>query len=277
MKEEKRMNILPITIEDEENQLTVDAVGYIMSPIAEVDPKRLRPAIIICPGGGYHRLSPRESEPVAIQMLALGYQVFILHYSVDDDSFYPKQLYQLARLVSYVRKHGEDFAVDTDKIIVAGFSAGGHLAAQLGTCWKSNLLVAHLGGSPEEWRPNGLMLAYAVLTTGEFTHVHSMEHLLGKHQQWRSKVSPTKAINQDVPPCFIWHTLEDLVVPVENALLFAAGLRKKRIPFELHIYPHGPHGLSLATTETKHHELDKVQPEVASWVSLFAAWMDNAF
>ncbi|MFD2727955.1 alpha/beta hydrolase [Enterococcus camelliae] len=270
------MKILPITIEDTQNKLIVQAVGYVMDTIPEIDPDRRRPAVIICPGGGYHRLSPRESEPVAIQMLALGYQVFLLEYSVDDESFYPKQLFQLAHLVRYVRKHAKEFAIDPNKIIVAGFSAGGHLAAHLGTCWHKQLLTTHLGGSPEAWRPNGLLLSYAVLTTGPFTHQHSMEHLLGEHQEWRPLVSPAEQVTANVPPCFIWHTVEDSVVPVENALLFAVALRQKNVPFELHIYPHGPHGLSLATEETKHHEMNRVQPEDASWLALFATWMQTS-
>ncbi|OJG56896.1 endo-1,4-beta-xylanase [Enterococcus italicus DSM 15952] len=114
-------------MEDTQNKLTVHAMGYVMDTIPEIDPNRRRPAIIICPGGGYHRLSPRESEPVAIQMLALGYQAFILQYSVDAESFYPKQLFQLAHLIRYVRQHAMEFTVDPEKIVVAGFSAVGHL------------------------------------------------------------------------------------------------------------------------------------------------------
>lgn len=121
------MKILPITMEDTQNKLTVHAMGYVMDTIPEIDPNRRRPAIIICPGGGYHRLSPRESEPVAIQMLALGYQAFILQYSVDAESFYQKQLFQLAHLIRYVRQHAMEFTVDPEKIVVAGFSAVGHL------------------------------------------------------------------------------------------------------------------------------------------------------
>lgn len=121
------MKILPITMEDTQNKLTVHAMGYVMDTIPEIDPNRRRPAIIIYPGGGYHRLSPRESEPVAIQMLALGYQAFLLQYSVDAESFYPNQLFQLAHLVRYVRQHAMEFTVDPEKIVVAGFSAVGHL------------------------------------------------------------------------------------------------------------------------------------------------------
>lgn len=121
------MKILPITMEDTQNKLTVHAMGYVMDTIPEIDPNRRRPAIIIYPGGGYHRLSPRESEPVAIQMLALGYQAFLLQYSVDAESFYQKQLFQLAHLIRYVRQHAMEFTVDPEKIVVAGFSAVGHL------------------------------------------------------------------------------------------------------------------------------------------------------
>lgn len=121
------MKILPITMEGTQNKLTVHAMGYVMDTIPEIDPNRRRPAIIIYPGGGYHRLSPRESEPVAIQMLTLGYQAFLLQYSVDAESFYQKQLFQLAHLVRYVRQHAMEFTVDPEKIVVAGFSAVGHL------------------------------------------------------------------------------------------------------------------------------------------------------
>ncbi|WP_313539611.1 alpha/beta hydrolase, partial [Enterococcus sp.] len=150
---------------------------YIIENSAEIEVNRLRPAVIICPGGGYEMLSDREAEPIAIKMMSFGFQAFVLHYSIKP-AVYPIALTELATAVRLVRQQHEAWHVDPDKIIVAGFSAGGHLAANLGVSWQEPFLSELLDGQKEEWKPNGLLLSYPVLSSGKFAHEGSFQSLL---------------------------------------------------------------------------------------------------
>lgn len=243
---------------------------YVLDNSHEIDPTRQRPAIIICPGGGYEMTSDREAEAVAIKMLSYGFHAFVLRYSVAPAAF-PTALLELASSVSLVRKNYQQWHVDPEKIVVAGFSAGGHLAASLGVFWQEEFIVKALGGENKDWQPNGLLLSYPVITSGEFAHQGSFDTLIGKAARIsREELSLEKQISQATPPTFLWHTVADEAVPVENSLLFVQGLRKYQIPFELHLFPQGGHGLGLATTETGKHG---IQQACAQWPDLFALWV----
>lgn len=234
-----------------------------------------RPLIIICPGGGYNHLSAREGEAIALKMCDLGLNAVILRYSVAPNE-YPCALYELASLVALSRKNADKWHINPDKIIVAGFSAGGHLAASLGTMWNEGFISDALSLSPADIRPDKLLLCYPVLTSGEHAHRGSFERLLGgRYDELVDKMSLEKRVSKDTPEAFIWHTFDDASVPVENSLLFASALRKAGIHFELHIFPYGSHGLGLATEETNTKDGTKLQPECAVWPELFAAWLGN--
>ncbi len=204
------------------------------------------PAMIICPGGAYLHLSPREGEPVALALLAGGIQCFVLKYSVSPDNF-PCQLQQVAAAFAYIRDNAERYAVDPNAIGVCGFSAGGHLAGSYGTLWQEDALFEDLGIPAEKRRPNGLGLLYAVLTSGKKAHRGSFHNLLGENEtpELLEKLSVEKQVSPSTPPTFLFHTAADGSVPVENSLLMAQALSKYRIPFELHIAPYGGHGLAM--------------------------------
>jgi acetyl esterase/lipase len=236
-----------------------------------------RPMVIVCPGGGYNHLSNREAEPMALRMNAAGFHAAVLRYSVKP-ALFPTSMQQLALAVDLVRKQSAGWKVDPQRIFVMGFSAGGHLAANLGTLWNKGFLP-ELAGPPENCRPTGLILAYSVLST-EHTHGGGLSTLLGgspgtvppgKEKLWEA-LSPEKQVDKDTPPAFIWHTYEDPSVPVENSLLFASALRKHGVPFELHIYPRGGHGLALGTAETATPNLPAL-PGVTGWIDLAADWI----
>ncbi len=242
----------------------------------------LRKAVVICPGGAYAYVSDREADPVAMQFLAMDVQVFILNYSVAPHIF-PESLLQLAAAVAYVRDHAAGWYIDPDEIGVLGFSAGGHLAASLGVFWNRDFLSDALKLSPEMFRPNRLMLAYPVITSGEFTHEETILNLMGEEGHCpvsREFLSLENQIGSQVPPTFLWHTDADQTVPVENALLFAMALKRAKVSLELHIYREGRHGLALANTETRYdvpydNKGSFDIPSCQSWISLIRQWLQG--
>ena len=238
-----------------------------------------RPMVLICPGGGYEHHSPREGEAVAVKLLSLGMNAAILGYSLIPDEF-PCALYEAAYSVRYLREHAKEWDCDPDKIIIAGFSAGGHVAASLGTMWNSKELEGfvkeYLHTEPEMIKPDGMLLGYPVITSGEKAHRKSFERLLGtRYEQLLESVSLEERVTKDTPQTFLWHTVTDGAVPVENSMLFAQALQKEHIGFELHLFPHGNHGLGLGTRETDTADGTHFQPEVSVWPELFATWVEN--
>lgn len=256
---------------------TADLYTYILDNSVEMHPDRKRPVIVICPGGGYAMTSDREAEPVAMQYLAKGYHAVILRYSVAP-ARYPVALLQLAKTVAYLRENAEDFHINTEKIILLGFSAGAHLAASLGVFWKKDFIAETLHTDSEVVRPDGMILSYPVITSGEFAHKGSFECLLGEdcnNEEKRKEQSLEYQVTEDVPPVFLWHTVTDDHVPVENSLVFFDALRKHNVSVEMHLYPVGGHGLSLANEETSYPDGGCVQPECQSWLGLSCVWIEN--
>jgi acetyl esterase/lipase len=235
-----------------------------------------RGAVLIFPGGGYGFTSDREAEPIAMKYNSAGYHAFVLYYSVAPAK-HPQPLIDAVRAINIMRENAEAWNVDPDKIAVSGFSAGGHLAASFGVHWKKPYLYNNSGLDIETARPNALILSYPVITSGEYAHKGSFINLLGEDAESSllKEMSLEHQVNATTPPTFIWHTIEDGLVPVENTLLFAQELRNNNIPFELHIYPKGGHGLSLATNETG--ENDQIDPHVSTWMELSIQWLDLVF
>ncbi len=236
-----------------------------------------RGAVLIFPGGGYEFTSEREAEPVAMQFNAAGYHAFVLYYSVSPRR-HPQPLLDALRAMCIIRENADEWNVDPNRVAVCGFSAGGHLAASLGVHWDD----PDIAGSPEInvelGRPDAMILCYPVITSGRFAHRDSFERLLGKEADKKllSKMSLELHVSKNTPPAFIWHTFDDGLVPVENSLLLAQAMRSFNIPFELHVYPRGPHGLSLATEETGRGEWD-ISAHVSTWLGLSIQWLEEVF
>lgn len=248
---------------------------YFLNASAEMHPDEKRPVIVICPGGGYRMTSDREAEPIAMRFLAMGYHAVILRYSVYP-SKYPAALLQLANTVKYLKDHAEQFHIDPDKIVIQGSSAGGHLAASFGVFWNREFITKALQTEEGYLRPAGLMLSYPVITSGEMAHRDSFYGLLGeRYEELREEMSLETQVTTDTPRTFLWHTLTDACVPVENSILFFQALKKSGVSVELHIYPEGPHGLGLANYETSNSDGYGIQPECQSWIKLAEIWMEN--
>ena len=251
-----------------------DLTAYLLVRLPH-KPELLRPAVVLCAGGGYGFVSPREDQPVAMEFLAAGCQVFSLHYSVAPETF-PVALMELAKSVAFVKSHAREWNIDTDRIIVCGFSAGGHLAACLGMMWNREFLYGPLNAAPEDIQPTGMILCYPVITSGPKAHRGSFENLLGdRYDELVDEMSLENQVDADTPPAFLWHTTEDDCVPVENSLLFYQALHNQGISVEMHIYPHGPHGLGLANELTATKDGFGIQPECATWIDHARTWLKN--
>lgn len=228
-------------------------------------------AVIVCPGGGYRQLAPGEGEPVALAFLAAGVQSFVLDYSVEPVR-YPVALMELAASIAWVRRHAEGYGIDPHRIAVCGFSAGGHLAGCASNLWDAPALEP-LGLPPEEMRPDASILCYPVITAsaGE-GHPLSFSRLLGPDREAPAELLLDRSVTPRTPPTFLWATVTDGTVPVENTMLYAAALRKAGVPFELHLYGDGPHAMGLATAESAWAP-EYENPHAASWHGLCVEWL----
>lgn len=259
----------------------MEAVGnlytYFLDSSIEMRPNEKRPVILMCPGGGYEMTSDREAEPMAMQFLAMGYHVAILRYSVCPVR-YPAALLQVAESVLYLKEHADEYHIDPEKIVVQGCSAGGHLAANYGIAWNSPFLTKLMGmeNDPERLRVAGLLLCYPVITSGEKAHEESFRNLLGEqYEEKKEELSLENQVTPDTPPTFLWHTATDETVPVENSLYFYQACLQQGVSAELHIYPVGGHGLSLANEETCRANGIGVQKECQSWIGLAQTWLEE--
>jgi len=243
---------------------------YSISNMDEVDLDKKRPTVLIAPGGGYNMVSQRESEPIMTQFLAQGYTVAILKYSVNP-ARYPTQLLEISRAMWILRSESEKYQVDPNKIAVIGFSAGGHLAGSLGVSWNKEFISETIGMPKGMNKPNALILSYAVLSSHFHPHKGSFDSLLGAEptdEQIR-EVSCELNVGPHTPPTFLWHTANDNVVPVGNSLCFAQALSNHNIPFEVHIYPDGQHGLSVCT-----NDVNSSNENVSAWIQACLKWAD---
>lgn len=259
----------------------MEAVGnlytYFLDSSIEMRPNEKRPVILMCPGGGYEMTSDREAEPMAMQFLAMGYHVAVLRYSVCPVR-YPAALLQVAESILYLKEHADEYHIDPEKIVVQGCSAGGHLAANYGIAWNSPFLTKLMGmeNDPERLRVAGLLLCYPVITSGEKAHEESFRNLLGEqYEEKKEELSLENQVTPDTPPTFLWHTATDETVPVENSLYFFQACLQQGVSAELHIYPVGGHGLSLANEETCRANGIGVQKECQSWIGLAQTWLEE--
>ena len=253
--------------------------AYIHTPHAELQIGKRR-AIIVCPGGGYGWLSEREAEPVALQYFAAGLNAFVLRYSVKEKAVDYAPLIEACLAIKYLRDHADELNVDPNYVFITGFSAGGHLAAWAGTMWHIPEVQAHIGdAAPEICKPTATLPCYPVISAlPGVRHDGSIQYLNGckaGDEEGMARFSLEKAVSEKTAPAFLWHTANDGCVPVMNSLLYAEALTKYRIPYELHVYPKGPHGLSLANKETWVNNPNIDIPYIAEWIKMAINWVKN--
>jgi acetyl esterase/lipase len=224
-----------------------------LTPYLPEPAKATGAAIVICPGGGYGSLASHEGEAYARWLNESGIAGFVLRYRLGSAGYrHPIMLMDAARAVRTVRARAGEWKLDPKRIGIIGSSAGGHLASTLLTHFNAGMANAADPIDRISSRPDLGILCYPVIAmAGPFAHQGSKRNLLGPDpaQALALDLSNDLQVTSNTPPCFIWSTGEDKTVPVENSLLFAEALRKAGVPFDLHIYQKGPHGLGLGTRE----------------------------
>ncbi len=207
-----------------------------------------RAAMVICPGGGYAHLAPHEGNDYALWLNQHGVTCFVLKYRLGSSGYHhPAMLNDAARAMRWVRAHAHDYKIDPKRVCLMGSSAGGHLTATLLTHFDAGDTNASDVIERQSSRPDLGILCYAVISMGEFTHKGSKQNLLGTNAspELVALLSNELQVTTNTPPCFLWTTYEDKTVPMENTLLFAGALRKNQVPFDLHVYQKGGHGMGL--------------------------------
>lgn len=205
-------------------------------------------AIVICPGGGYAGLASHEGVDYALWLNEQGIAGFVLKYRLGTSGYHhPSMVQDAARAVRLVRSKAAEWNLDKARVGIMGSSAGGHLASTLMTHFDAGNTNATDVVEQESSRPDLGILCYPVITMGQLTHGGSKNNLLGEKpsQELVWELSNELQVTPQTPRCFIWHTFDDTIVPVENSLQFADALRKANVPFDLHIYQHGNHGMGL--------------------------------
>jgi|LFRM01.1.fsa_nt_gb acetyl esterase/lipase len=214
-----------------------------------------RGSIIICPGGGYTHKAAHEGEPIALKLNAYGLNAYVLDYRVHPD-LHPSPYQDARRALLIARERASQNGSRPDRVGILGFSAGGHLAASAGTMWDQ-----------EACRPDAMVLCYPVISFGKSGHVGCRINLLGESatKTQIDDLSLENRVDRHTPPTFLWHTADDAAVPVENTLLMAAALAARHVPFACHIYPHGAHGLGLASQ----------YPDISGWPDACVAFLES--
>lgn len=205
-------------------------------------------AMVICPGGGYVRLAPHEGNDYALWLNQHGVTCFVLKYRLGSHGYrHPAMLNDAARAVRWVRAHAAEFKVDVHRVGIMGSSAGGHLAATLLTHFDEGDTNSADVVERESSRPDLGVLCYAVITMGKYTHEGSRNNLIGTNPppELVQLLSNELQVTTNTPPCFLWTMFEDTTVPMENTMMFAEALRKNHVPFALHVYEKGHHGMGL--------------------------------
>ena len=233
-----------------------------------------RKAIIVLPGGGYQNLAPHEGEKIALNYFAAGINAFVLKYSTkgnNEDMKYPMPQVDVANAIKYIKDNSARYNIDPDKVFLVGFSAGGHLAASAGVFWHREEI--YKDAEPMEYgynKPCGMILSYPV--TNYDSHRGSYHLLLGRDlgQKEYDYCSPELYVDDKTCPAFIWHTSDDEAVNVKGSLSLANKLKDNNIPFEMHIYPHGKHGLGYPDGN-KCERID----DVATWMAHSIEWIKS--
>lgn len=294
------MNVQTFKLYPDREDVTLTAYILDYSPVIQFSAKR--PGVLICPGGGYEHCSDREAEPVALKFATMGYHAFVLRYSVQNENGYavedgpvikprlshPAPVREIGMSFMILHEHAEEWRLDTEKIAICGFSAGGHNCAMYAAYWNTELVRGALGVPSSTLRPAAAILGYPLIDflllkedTDSGTWKDGLANIsfagtTNPSDELLEQLSPARHLTPDTPPCFIWATTEDRSVPVRHSLVMANACADADIPFELHIYEQGPHGLSLADNTTARSD-HQINPTAADWIVHAKEFLERRF
>ena len=290
----------------------VTLTTYILDDSSEMAQGTPRPAVLICPGGAYLCCSDREGEPIAMAFLRMGYDAFVLRYSIaydgtkdywetdfahqaiNPDKMHPQPMREIGLAFKCINEHAKEWLVDPKKIAICGFSAGGHNCVMYSTHWSKPVITDYVGVDKEVLRPAACIVGYPITdyiamkedakrdpVAYEFFGV-SNRLVLGEdwdNQETLLDMSPARIIDKDVPPTFIWSTSKDDLVPVAQSTLYATALAEAGIPFEIHVFQDGGHGMALCDQSTSCKAAFDVQTnkDAKIWIDLAAVWLEKYF
>lgn len=249
---------------------------YCYEKYAAIPHKDKRPAVVICPGGGYGHCCEREADPVAMCYTKAGYNTFVLYYTIGEKAVFPTSLIDLCKAMKYVRDNADRFGVNTDEIAVCGFSAGGHLAASLGVFWCDEKIMALSDCQKGENKPNALILIYPVISTSWMENLNQLSRLIGDNdfEETYKKLNLHIHVTKNTPPAFLCHTVADDGVPVEDSIKFGSALINAGVGCEMHLFPNGGHGMSIANDLVCENWCE---PSFAQWMDLSQKWLKRLF
>ena len=253
--------------------------AYIDVYVADKVGGKKRKPLLVIPGGGYAAVcSEREGEPIAMAFMPYGYNAFVLHYTVGRKKPFPCQLIEAAKAIKHIKDNAEAYNIDPDELFVVGFSAGGHLAASTGVLWKNEEIYKSVDMPYGYNKPKGIILAYPVVSPKFKKHITSFRNLWCTDTPTDEQLQAAaieEHVDKDSAPAFIMHTANDQLVDVRNALVLANAYATAEVPFEMHIYPNGPHGMALANSVTDCGKPERNDPAVAEWVRHAAIWAET--
>ncbi|MGX7713300.1 alpha/beta hydrolase [Enterococcus faecalis] len=280
-----------------DNDTNTNYVAYMMDNSDDIEKSRKHPAMIVCGGGGFMKITDKEKEPVALFFLNQGFQSFVLNYttSSSEKGVYPNPLFDLAKMVLTIREHADEWNVDPDKICIIGFSAGGAVCASLATQWNEAFLSEKLSTNPEALKPNVAILGYPLLDfkyqkqeiendkdeflklvgmkKKDFLNV-AMEAAAGKNpsEEYLMDISPVNHISSATPPIFLWGTADDKMIYVGQLIKFVDRLNDYKVPYEFHMFENGFHGSSLVNYNTKGSE-EQLNTDIKIWTDLAVTFL----
>ena len=292
-----------------EDRKDVTLTTYILEDSPEILNGKKRPLILVCPGGAYMFCSDREAEPIALRFAAMGYHAAVLRYSVYSNgenkyaipgktpayekSIMPGPMREIGKAILTIREHADEWLVDMDRIVLTGYSAGANNCALYCVYWDQPVITEYLGVDKEMLRPAAAVLGYGVYDypamqkdldkigdQGRITanYGFNLAFFGTEHpdEETMVKGSPAFQIHETTPPMFLWSTREDNVVPVRQTVLMANALAENDIPFELHIFERGMHGLALADQATSQAK-EQNMSEIAQWQEMAERWLKQRF
>ena len=284
--------------------------SYILDDSVEMLDGGKKGAVLVCPGGAYLYCSDREGEPVAMAFAAMGYHAFVLRYSVYNenkgintfdhilpdlsetwadkpDGVFPGPVRDVGKAMLYIKEHAEEWHVDMEKVALCGFSAGAHNSAMYSVYYNRPIVTDSLGGGAEGIRPAAVILGYTVSDYSAAMTKEAMEAplsramnhaLTGKDEiideEYAKKLSPCRLVNEGTPPMFIWATAKDQLVNPEQSMRMALALNEHKIPYELHIFEEGQHGMALGTYATAAQE-EHLDTNIERWIHMADKWLQK--